>query len=92
MYDDEHLGTLRTETLKQMPYLKAPEAIWIQRDGKYLSISEMELDHMKNSIKAIERDIKYLKTRPSPIKNEFLGTAEDKLKELKSTFNRNIQF
>lgn len=88
---DKNLEAIRREVLNQMPYLEAPESVWIQRDKQYLIIDQMGLDHMKNSIKAVKRDIKSLKQRSEPIKIEFLELAEEKLKELENEYKRKVQ-
>lgn len=75
---------------EEMVYLKADEGFWMQKDGKFLHLSQMSESHLKSSIKMIENDIERLERRPVEIFDELSPLAEDKLEELKSEYRDRI--
>lgn len=64
-----------------------PDGIWKDRAGELHYICDMGLDHLKASVKIVERDIKRLDGRPKAMIDVLLPKANAKLNELKSAFN-----
>lgn len=88
---DKDLESLKKHIMdEEMIYLKADEGFWIQKDGKFLHLSQMSESHLRNSIKRIEKDIERLESRPIEIFNELSPLAEDKIEELKSEYRDRI--
>ncbi|PTP57482.1 hypothetical protein CWO01_23730 [Vibrio splendidus] len=70
-----------------------PEGFWIDRNGKFLSMYEMGLDHLKASANLVEREVnnflKHISKSDTnmPIYEEFLiKPAQAKKAELKAIF------
>lgn len=74
----------------QIPYVEAPEDYWRTMSGETISMHEMSLDHIKNCIKKIDKDIESSKRTVLSKDNE--RKMKKKKQELKSIFRRKSQF
>ena len=70
-----------------------PEQLWKDREGDCIYMSEMGLDHLKASIRLIEKNLKdfkksYERTNEwSELSKTILPLVSKKLQELKDVFN-----
>jgi hypothetical protein len=94
---EQQLKILEFELRDRFYYVEYPDPIpvqfWKDRLGELHFISEMGLDHLKASVKLVERDIAYLEDsgRNSVVIAAILPHAQEKLSRLKDEFRRKAQ-
>lgn len=77
----------------EIPYVEAPEGCWKEMDGKVISIDNMELGHIVNCIKKIDRDDQSLNRRKvSEDIKDIKKKMVKKKQELKDAFDRKSKF
>lgn len=45
----------RWEAMSIQAHINASHGLWITKDGRYLNVSEMEISHIQNCIRMLER-------------------------------------
>lgn len=91
---EEHEVLVRVEIKERFYYVRYPEPLpptfWEDRLGELNYISDMGLDHLKNSIQLVERDLQYLKDshRPKDVIAAIKPVAEAILANLRQEFKR----
>lgn len=70
----------------RVPYVEAPEGCWKEMGGDIISIDEMGLDHIRNCIRKIDRDMNSLKR--TKISKDIKKKMIEKRQELKDVFDR----
>jgi hypothetical protein len=91
---EEHEELVRVEINTRFYYVRYPDPLptmfWQNRVGELEYISELGLDHLKNSIQLVERDLRYLKDshRPQDVVDALQPVAEEILANLREEFKR----
>ncbi|TCT19709.1 hypothetical protein [Thiobaca trueperi] len=88
----DQLATIKCEIRLNFHYVNYPENIsaglWRDGAGKIHFMDDMGLDHLKASIRKVERDIArlYRSDREQEVIDALIPLAEQKLSELKDEF------
>ncbi len=64
----------RWETMSIQAHINASHGMWITKDGRYLNVSEMEISHIQNCIRMLER-------YDSPFKDIYIPMFKKELKK-----------
>lgn len=90
----ESQSIVNFELKERFYYLKlmdeADSYCWIDRNGDFHLMDDMELDHLQKCIRKIEKDIKaFVQTRgDGEVVKTLKPMAEEKLKELRDIFQK----
>ena len=88
--NDDQISMLRHIITTTFYYIDYPVNVpleWRKNgEGKSILINSMGLDHLKASVKMIERDLKYL-AYDKEINKVIIPRANEKLSELRKAFN-----
>lgn len=90
----ETVELIQSEIEHSMYYVEypgdVPSGAWKDGAGKFNYISDMGLDHLKASVRMVERDIKRLQQsdRPEAVINVLVPKAKAVLSQLEAEFNR----
>ena len=91
---EEHEELVRVEIRTRFYYVRYPDPVpltfWQDRTGELRYISDMGLDHLKNAIQLVERDLRYLRDsrRPKDVIAAIGPVAEEILTTLREDFRR----
>ena len=91
---EEHEELVRVETRTRFYYVRYPDPLpptfWQDRLGELHYISDMGLDHLKNTIQLVERDLRYLEDsrRPRDVIAAIMPPAKEILANLRAEFKR----
>jgi hypothetical protein len=92
--DPEIVEVIECEIKHSMYYVEyptdVPNGIWKDGAGELHYMSDMGLDHLKASVRMVERDIKRLEQsdRPEEVIDVLMPKAKSVLAQLKAEFNR----
>ncbi len=95
---EQQLEILQVELKTRFYYVEypvpVPATFWKDRLGELHFVSDMGLDHLKASIKLVQRDIEYLEDsgRNPAVIAVILPDAQQKLATLKEEFLKKTQF
>lgn len=96
-FDPEIVELIQLEIKHSMYYVEfpndVPNGLWKDGAGKLNYMSDMGLDHLKVSIRMVERDIKRLEQShlPEEVINVLAPKAASVLGRLKTEFNKKAQ-
>ena len=64
----------RWEAMSIQAHINASHGLWITKDGRYLNVSEMEISHIQNCIRMLERN-------DSPFKDIYIPMFKKELEK-----------
>ncbi|ELB2162816.1 hypothetical protein QNZ85_004653 [Vibrio parahaemolyticus] len=67
---------------------RTDNGIWKDKNGKVMSMEQMDEVHIKRSIKVVKKAILLVSSRPKEVQDFLIPLAESKISQLESALNK----